>query len=187
MRTQLLLTLILADEVTTSRWQQFWDYFDYPGVEAWKFINLIVFGAAAVYILRRPLSDAFKGRRERIKQELRKAQEERDRALAELQEIEARLSRLDEEVAAIGQHAQAEAAAERERLTLETTRELAKLKESAQREIESAGKAAKQELREFAAQQSVRLAEETILREIRPDDDARLIGMGVERLGGSRN
>ncbi len=118
---------------------------------------------------------------------MRKAQEERDRALAELQEIEARLSRLDDEVAAIGQHAQAEAAAERERLTLETTRELAKLKESAQREIESAGKAAKQELREFAAQQSVRLAEETILREIRPDDDARLIGMGVERLGGSRN
>jgi F-type H+-transporting ATPase subunit b len=177
---QFVLSVMLADEGTVSWW-------NYPGVEAWKFFNLIVFVLFAIYILRRPLSDALKGRRERIKQELRKAQEERDRALAELQKIESRLSRLDDEVALIREHAQSEAEAERERLSRETTTELAKLKDAAQREIESAGKAARQELREFAAQQSLQLAEEMIRREIRPDDDARLIGVGVEQLGGSRN
>ena len=175
-----ILSLTLADDATPSWW-------NYPGVEAWKFFNLLVFVIAAIYLLRRPLSDAFKGRRERIKQEFRKAQEERDRALAELKEIETRLARLDEEVGSIRKHAQAEAAAERQRLNRETAAELAKLKESAQREIESAGKAARQELREFAAQQSLRLAEEAIQREMRPDDDARLIHAGVEQLGGSRN
>jgi len=162
-------------------------WLNYPGLEVWKFFNLFVFLGLMIYILRRPLSDAFKGRRERIRQELRKAQEERDRALAELKAIEARLAGLDKEVASIRQRAEAEAAAERERLKNETALELAKLREAAQREIETAGKAAKQELREFAAQQSLRLAEEAIRKEIRPEDDARLIHTGVEQLGGSRN
>jgi F-type H+-transporting ATPase subunit b len=176
----LVFSLALAEEGTVPWW-------NYPGVEAWKFVNLFIFVLVAIYILRRPLSDALKGRRERIREELRKAQQERDRALAELQEMEAKLSRLDDEVAAIRQQADAEAVAERERLTRETEAELAKLKEASQREIERAGKTAKQELREFAARQSLKLAEEAIRREIRPEDDARLIGLSVDQLGENRN
>jgi F0F1-type ATP synthase membrane subunit b/b' len=176
----LIFTFTFAEEGTVPWW-------NYPGVEAWKFVNLFVFILAAIYILRRPLSDALKGRRERIREELRKAQSERDRALAELQEMETKLSRLDEEVAAIRLQAEGEAAAERQRLSKETEVELAKLREASQREIESAGKTAKQELREFAARQSLKLAEEAIRREIRDEDDARLIGLSVEQLGGNRN
>ena len=175
-----IISLVLAEEGAVSWW-------NYPGMELWKFVNLLLFVIAGIYILRRPMSDALKGRRERIKQELQKAQRERDEALSELQQIEARLSKLDEEVDSIRKQAQAESAAERERLNRETTAELTKLRESAQREIEGAGKVARQQLREFAAQQSLRLAEEAIRREIRPDDDARLIHAGVEQLGGSRN
>jgi F0F1-type ATP synthase membrane subunit b/b' len=61
-----------------------------------------------------------------------------------------------------------------------------KLREQAQREIESAGKVARQELRRQAAEESVRLAEEMIRRDIRPEDEARLIGEYVEELGGVR-
>jgi F-type H+-transporting ATPase subunit b len=174
-----MLGLALAEEGTP--------WWNYPGVEAWKFFNLLVFVLAAIYILRRPLNDALKGRRERIREELRKAEQERDRALAQLQEIEEKLSRLDDEVTTIRQHAEAEAVAERERLSTETAAELAKLREAGQREIESAGKAARQQLREFAARQSLKLAEEAIRREIRAEDDTRLIGLSVEQLGGDRN
>lgn len=179
MHTEIILALAVAEEGTP--------WWNYPGVEAWKFFNLLVFVLAAVYLLRRPLSDALKGRRERIREELRRAQQERDRALADLQEIETRLSRLDEEVANIRRHAEEEAVAERERLSRETATELAKLREASQREIESAGKAARQELREFAARQSLKLAEEAIKREIKAEDDTRLIGLGIEQLGGNRN
>jgi F0F1-type ATP synthase membrane subunit b/b' len=180
MLIRLIFSLAVAEEGTVRWW-------NYPGVEAWKFVNLVVFVLAAIYILRRPLSDALKGRRERIREELLKAQRERDRALAELQEMEAKLSHLDAEVAAIRHQAEAEAVAERDRLSKETDAELAKLREASQREIESAGKAAKQELREFAARQSLKLAEEAIRREIRTEDDARLIGLSIDQLGGNRN
>ena len=175
----IILGLVLSEE--GSPW---WNY---PGLEAWKFFNLLVFVLAMIYILRRPLTDALKGRREGIKEELRRAHEERDRALVALQQIETKLSHLDEEVTTIRRHAEEEAGAERERLSQDTATELAKLREASQREIESAGKAARQELREFAAQQSLKLAEDAIRREIRPEDDTRLIGISVEQLGGNRN
>ena len=78
-----------------------------------------------------------------------------------------------------------EAAEERERIARSTEMEIAKLSEQAQREIERAGKAAKHELRRYTAEQSVRLAEEMIRREMKPEDDARLIDSNIRELGGA--
>jgi F-type H+-transporting ATPase subunit b len=165
-----------------SRW--WWLY--YPGLEAWKFVNLFLFLLLLFYFLRRPLSEAFRARREGIRRDLMRAQEERNAALAKLEEVEARLARLDAEVANIRAQSAKEAADERERLRQATEAEIQKLRDQSRREIESAGKLARQELREFAAEQSVRLAEEIIRRDIRPEDDARLINMEIEELGGAR-
>lgn len=160
-------------------------WWDYPGLEFWKFFNLLVFVAAMTYILRRPVADALRSRRERIRRDLLKAREERETALRQLAEVDSRLGRMDSEVAAIWSKAKAEAEAERERIMRDTEAEMLKLREQAQREIESAGKVARQELRRFAAQQSVNLAEEIIRRDMRPEDDARLIRLNVEELGRS--
>ncbi|HEY8205209.1 MAG TPA: hypothetical protein VIF81_10820 [Pyrinomonadaceae bacterium] len=162
-------------------------WWDYPGFELWKFINLAVFAGALVYILTRKvkLGEAFKTRRETIKQELARAQQERDAALAKLKEVEERLARLDSEVVAIQEQSKREAAEERERIAKSTEVEIVKLSEQAEREIESAGKAAKHELRVYAAETSVRLAEEIIRRELKPEDDARLVQRNVQELGGT--
>jgi F-type H+-transporting ATPase subunit b len=157
-----------------------------PGLEAWKFVNLFLFVLLLIYILRRPLSEAFKARREGIRRDLMRAQEERNAALAKLEEVEARLSRLDDEVASLRTQSAKEAADERERIRLATEAEIEKFREQSRREIEGAGKAARQELRAFAAEQSVRLAEEIIRQDIRPEDDARLINLEIEELGGAR-
>ena len=162
-------------------------WWNYPGLELWKVFNLVLFVGALVYLLRRPLNDALRSRREAIKRELVQAQKERDQALAMLKDVEERLSKLDAETAVIRQQALAEAAAERDRIAAATEAELAKLRAQAQREIESTGKTVKHELRKFAAEQSVKLAEEVIRREMRPDDDARLIRLSVDELGRSRN
>ena len=63
--------------------------------------------------------------------------------------------------------------------------EIAKLGEQAKRDVENAGKTAKHELRNYAAETAVRLAEEIIRREMRPEDDARLIQRNVQELGGA--
>ncbi len=159
------------------------DWLYYPGAELWKFVNLFIFVSVGIYLLRRPLTDALRTRREGIKRDLQRAREERDRALAELAEVELRFERLDAEVASIRERSKSEAGAERERIKRATEVEMVKLREQAQREIESAIKAATHELRRFAAEQSISLAEEFIRQEIRPEDDARLIKLNVEELG----
>jgi len=161
-------------------------WWNIPSFEVWRWVNLLIFAGLFIYILRRPVSEALRARREGIRRELMRAQEERNAALAKLEEVEARLSRLDEEVRSVREQSQREAAEERERIRRSTEEETRKLREQAQREIESAGKAARADLREFAAEQSVRLAEKMIRRDIRPEDDARLVNLRVEELGGVR-
>lgn len=168
-------------------WARVQPYLDYPGFEAWKFLNLAIFVFALVFILTRKakLGEVFKARRETIKQELARAQQERDAAIAKLKEVEERLGRLDLEVAAIKEQSKREAAEERDRIARSTETEITKLSEQATREIETAGKAAKKELRRFTAEQSVQLAEQYIRRELKPEDDARLIASNIEELGGA--
>ena len=177
----LAMNLCFAFSETTKWW-------DYPGFELWKFVNLFIFVGALIYILVRKakLGDAFRARREGIKAELEKARAERDAALAKLKEIEERLAGLDNQVATIKEKSKAEAAAERERIAHSTEAEIAKLTAQGQRDIENAAKTAKKDLRRFTAEQSVRLAEEMIKRDIRPDDDARLITRDIEEMGAAR-
>ena len=159
-----------------------------PDLQTWaRIINLILFVAVMVYILRRlGLGESFRARREGIRRDLMRAQEERNAALAKLEEVDARLGQLEVEVEAIRAQAQREAAEERVRIERATEMDARKLREQAQREIESAVKVARAELRSFAAEQSVRLAEEMIRRDMRPEDDARLVQDYVEELGGIR-
>lgn len=181
MFTALITSLFALADGETAPW---WNI---PSFEVWRWLNLLIFVGLFIYILRRPVSEAMRARREGIRRDLMRAQEERNAALAKLEEVEARLARLDAEVASVRQQSEREATEERERIRKSTEEETRKLREQAQREIESAGKAARQELREFAAEQSVRLAEEMIRRDIKPEDDARLVNLRVEELGGVRN
>lgn len=177
--TVLMLLFVSAEGGVAPWWNQ-------PGLELWKFVNLFLFVGALVYILRRPVSDALRARREGIRRELMRAQEERDAANAKLEEVEARLARLDAEVMIVREQTRREAEEERERIRRSAEEDAEKLRDQARREIESAGKAARQELRRFAAEQSVRLAEEMIRRDISPADDQRLVERQVEELGGIR-
>lgn len=163
-------------------------WWNYPGLELWKFVNLAVFTAGLIYLHRRfgrPISEALRVRGEGIKRELQTAREEKEKALTKLAEVEAKVQRMESEVSSIRQQSKLEAAAERERIKVATETEMTKLKQQAQREIESAAKAAVQDLREFAAQQSVALAEESIRRDLRAEDDQRIITLNVEQLGRS--
>src|SRR4051812_16674711 len=155
--------LMLAAEGGAGFWSRALYYLDYPGFEAWKFFNLLLFAGLLVFALKKVnLRAAFRTRAESIKAELEKARTERDAALAKLKEVEERLAGLNDQVSSINDRSKTEAAAERKRIAQSTEEEVSKLSAQAQREIENAAKAAKKELRRFAAEQSVRMAEELI-------------------------
>ena len=162
-------------------------WWDYPGFELWKFVNLALFIGLLVYVLMKAdIRGAFRTRGESIKAELEKARSERDAALAKLKEVEERLAGMSEQVSLIDQRSKAEAEAERQRIAQSTQEEIAKLTSQAQREIENAAKVARHELKTFAAEQSIRMAEELIKRDMRPEDDARLMMHNVEEMGAPR-
>ena len=161
-----------------------WEHvFNYPGLELWKFINLAIFAGAMVYILRKPLAAALESRRESIRLEIAKAQEEKVAAEAKLAEAETLVSRLDDEVSSIRNQASKDAALERERLSSAADAEINKLRAQADREIETAQKQAHKELRAFLANRSVEVAKVTVSSQLNPDDDFRLI---KDRLGDLR-
>src|SRR5438067_1404600 len=87
----IILLLAQAENAVAHPW------YNYPGFEAWKFINLFLFVGALILLLRRPIGQSMRARRESIRKELMRAQEERNAALAKLEEVNARLAKLEEE------------------------------------------------------------------------------------------
>jgi len=162
-------------------------WWDYPGFELWKFVNLALFVGLLVYVLMKAdIRGAFRARGESIKAELEKARTERDAALAKLKEVEERLAGMSEQISSINQRSKTEVEQERKRIAQSTQEEVAKLTAQAQRDIENAAKVAKNDLRNFAAEQSIRMAEDLIRRDMRPEDDARLMMHNVEEMGAAR-
>ena len=161
-------------------------WFNYPGLELWKFVNLIIFLGVGVYILRRPISEALGTRRNAIKQELIDAHEQKERAVAKLSEADSLLSRLDTDVRSIAEHSRQEAEAERQRVAAATARELEKLKQQAEREMDTAAKLARKSLREFLAQKSIEVARQRVRGQMSPEADRQLIQDSIGELRRAR-
>ena len=161
-------------------------WFNYPGLEVWKFINLAIFLGLGIYILRRPISAALATRREAIKQELVEAHAQKERAIAKLADADSLLSRLDSDIRSVEDHARQEAEAERQRVAAATAREIEKLQQQAEREMDTAAKLARKSLREFLAQRSIEFARQRVRGEISPDADRRLIEDSIGELRRAR-
>ena len=163
------------------------DWLNYPGFEAWRFVNLFLFIAGALYVHYRfgkPISEGLRNRRANIKSELEEAQRQRQLAEAQLVEVETRLKSLNDQISKIRADAEAEAKAERNRIKEATEMEIAKLQAQGDREIEKIAKNAQSDLRQFTANQSIRKAETLIRRDIDLKADSRLISTSAEQFHG---
>jgi len=182
------IVFLLAESGTQSGWTRFQEffsqYFSYPGFEIWKFVNLAIFVAILVYVLKKPLSEAFKAKRDAIRAELIKAEEEKKASLARLTAIEARLAQLETEKQSILDKAKEEAEEERRRLSEQTRIDIARLRAQADAEIARLTLQKRAELRRFSADESVRLAEQKLRSQIGVDTDARLVRASIQEIGG---
>lgn len=160
------------------------DWFNIPGFEAWKFVNLAIFIALMIYFVKKPLSDAFKTKREEIRAELIKAEEEKQAALARLTSAEGKLAQLETEKENILQKAKDEAAFEKKRLAEQTKADVERLRSQAEAELTRAANQTRAELRRFSAVESIRLAEERLRKQIDGNTDAKLVKAGIAEIGG---
>jgi len=158
----------------------------FQNASLWRVINLLVFVVVLVYLLRNKIriGQVFDNRAASIVKELEDARREKQEAQQKLAELESRLARLDQEVAEIRTQAELESKAEAERISKTAEADAEKIRQTAAREIEGAMRAARSELRDFVAEHSVKLAEEIIRGEIRPEDNSRMFTRFVDDLPG---
>jgi F0F1-type ATP synthase membrane subunit b/b' len=136
------------------------EYLNIPGFEIWKFVNLAIFIAIAVYLGKKKLTPAFIARREAIRAELIKAEQEKQAALERL------------------------TAAEAERLAREADTEIERLRQQSGGEIGRLALQTKAELRRFSAEESIRLAEEKLRSQIDAQKDSGLVRASIQAIGG---
>ena len=159
-------------------------YLNFPGFEAWRFFNLAIFLGILIYLLKKPLSNAFRAKRETIRAELTKAEQEKQAALSQLTAAEAKVANLEAEKQIVRSRAVQEAEVEKSRIVEKTEFEINKLREQANSEIERKNQQARTELRKYSAEESIRLAEEKIKREINADRDAQIVRANIQSIGG---
>ncbi len=160
------------------------EWFNIPGFEAWKFLNLAIFIGLFIYVAKKPLSEAFKTKREQIRSELIKAEEEKQAALAKLTAAEAKLAQLETEKENILKKAKDEAAFEKKRVADHTKAEIERIRQQTEAELNRISKQSRAELRRFSAEESIRIAEEKLREKIDGTADARLVKASIQEIGG---
>jgi F0F1-type ATP synthase membrane subunit b/b' len=160
------------------------EYLNIPGFELWKFLNLAIFIGLMIYVLKTPLGDAFKAKREEIRAELIKAEAEKQTALTKLTAAEGKLAQLENEKANILQRAKDEYIAEIKRDDENSNIEIERLRRQSEVELTRLTAQSRAALRRFSAEESIRLAEEKLRSMIDGEKDARLVKAGIEEIGG---
>jgi F-type H+-transporting ATPase subunit b len=183
--TLLLLAADAAHGGSQGGFTHFYNqYFNIPGFELWKFINLGIFIGLMIYLTRKPLSQAFTAKREQIRSELIKAEEERQAAVSRLTAAEAKLAQLEAEKQNILEKARQEAEFEKKRLAEQSRLDAERLRQQAEAELARVQNQSRNELRRYSAEESIRLAEEKLRAQIDGTADARLVRASIQEIGG---
>ncbi len=159
-------------------------YLNYPGFELWRFLNLAIFAAIMIYLLKKPLSNAFKTKREAIRADLIRAEEERQAALVKLSAADAKFAQLEGDKSQTIENARTEAEAEKRRIAQEADADAERMRLQAESEIERKSQQVRSQLKRFSAEESIRLAEEKIKQAMNTQKDTELVKANMRSIGG---
>lgn len=145
-----------------------------------EWLNFLVLAAAILYALAKALPKLFNSRTDAIQKNIVEARVATEEANLRLAGVEARLSKLDGDIAAIKAESEREMAAEAERVKGQIADETQRILQAADQEIAAASAQAGRNLRAFAAEIAVDRAAQRL--EISADDDRALIQNFAARL-----
>ena len=120
--------------------------------------NSAIIWSGIIWLLAKVMPKAFRTRSETIGKELANAHAATEEAKRRLNEVEARLARLDSEIDAIRKQALHDSAEDEKRIKASLEEERKRIIESAEQEIESFGLAAQRDLKRVAADLAVERA-----------------------------
>ncbi len=159
--------------------QEGWGWIETIG----RWVNLFILFGVIIYFIRIPARRFFAGRATSITDDIRSSAEAYEKARSERESLEERVGNIDRELASIREEAERQANLERERVREQARKDAERLLENARREIENVTRAAQKDLKEYAADLAVNLAENRIGREIRPQDERKVVDRFFVTLG----
>jgi F-type H+-transporting ATPase subunit b len=159
--------------IPTTKW---WDLL-------YRVLNFTVLAIVLVILLRKPIANGLKGRRQSIKEEFEDLEDRKLEADKVYQEYEEKLSSIEQEIDEIIQNAIAQGEAEKERIIEDGKRAAQDMKRQAEMAIQHELAEAKLQLREDVASQAVVMAEELIRKNLQDADQVKLIEGCLAKVG----
>lgn len=148
--------------------------------------NIVVLFAAVIYGAGKALPKVFKARSCGIQKQLVDARSATEEAQARLGSVEARLSKLDEQIAAMKVQAEADALREELRIKTSVEEEQKKIVAAAEAEIANAATMARRDIQKFAAELAIEQAAKNLV--VTAETDRLLVQSFAAKLGeGSKN
>ena len=148
--------------------------------------NILILVAGVGYGLLKILPKAFRNRSTAIQKHLVDARTATEEATARLSSVEERLSKLDEQIAAMRAQAEADTARDEQRILASVEEEKNKIVAAAEAEIQSATTSARREIQKYAAELAIEQAARKLV--VTAETDRLLVESFANKLGeGSNN
>jgi F0F1-type ATP synthase membrane subunit b/b' len=141
---------------------------------AWQVVNIVLVIALFIYLLRRPAPKFFADRAKEIQDLLLKAVRDKEEATARLQEVEAKMAHLKDEVEEIEKAALQQAEVDKQRVQAEAEQARERIRQEAKDEIDRRLVEARRDLRKYAADTAVAAARGALAKGITAEDESRL-------------
>jgi F-type H+-transporting ATPase subunit b len=151
---------------------------------AFTLFNFIVLAIAVGYFLLKTLPKTFRNRNTQIQKHLVDARTATEEATARLNSVEARLSKLDEQIAGMRTQSEADSARDEQRIKANIEEEKAKILASAEQEITAATTTAQRAIQQYAAELAIEHAARKLI--VTAETDRLLVESFAHRLGGDQ-
>jgi F-type H+-transporting ATPase subunit b len=144
--------------------------------------NIVVLFGAIGYGLLKALPKIFRDRSSNIQKNLVDARTATEEAASRLSSVEERLSKLDDQIAAMKTQAEADGARDEQRIKASVEDEKAKIVAAAEAEITAATALARREIQKYAAELAIHQAASKLV--VSEDTDRLLVQSFAQQLGG---
>ena len=148
----------------------------------WKVINFVILAVGLYLVWVKVIKKALEKKGEEIKKAMDDAREANEAAEKRALEYRAKLSDLEKSIAAIAEELRLEGEAEKKKIIAEATSAAVRLAEQARITVEQELIKARIEIRREVAELAARMAGEILSRELKPEDQERLIKEYVSRM-----
>ena len=148
----------------------------------WKVINFVILVVGLYLVWVKVIKKALEKKGEEIKKAMDDAREANEAAEKRALEYRAKLSDLEKSIAAIAEELRLEGEAEKKKIIAEATSAAVRLAEQARITVEQELTKARIEIRREVAELAARMAGEILSRELKPEDQERLIKEYVSRM-----